>query len=45
MKASNRETPPKMRSPLRHGVDDTVDRSEVEAWQHVKLTDTNLPKA
>ena len=29
---------------VRHPVDYWVDRPDVEAWQHVELTGTNLPK-
>ena len=45
MKASKRETPPEIRSPLRLDVDYVVDRSGVEAQSCVELTDTNKPKA
>ena len=45
LKASKRETPPEIRSPLRLDVDYVVDRSEVEVQQCMELTDTNKPKA
>ena len=49
LKASKRETPPKMRSLILYGVraqkDDLVDRPEVEVQQCMQLTGTNSPRA